>query len=153
MHTAFMTTQPGTADAIATTGSGADSEQSSAPQTTSFLRRVLHLDALSCAGTGAVLLVGATPVADLLDVGQVGLLRGVGVFLVAYAAALLAVSTTGPAVMRRWARRSIEADAAWVLGSIALIVLGSFSVIGAVLAAGAALVVGALAAAKYRATS
>lgn len=150
MHIATSTTDSfPAADRAGSTlpGSGAAAER------TPLLRRVLQLDAVSCAGTGLVLAVGASPVADLLDVGQVGLLRGIGIFLVLYAAGLLAASRATPVTMRRWARRSVEADGAWVLGSAALIVLGTFSAVGALLAAAAALVVGTLAVAKLRLTA
>ncbi len=52
-----------------------------------FLRRVLQLDALSCAATGALQVALAGPLAGILGWPR-GLLLGTGLFLLVYAAAV-----------------------------------------------------------------
>lgn len=87
-----------------------------------FLRRVLALDAAVTAGNGLIYLVGAGPVGRLLDV-QPDLLTGLGIFLVAYGAAVgyLAARPVPPS---GWVRVVIGANVAWVAASLCAMLFG-----------------------------
>jgi 4-amino-4-deoxy-L-arabinose transferase-like glycosyltransferase len=87
-----------------------------------FLRRVLALDAAVTAGNGLIYLVAAGPVGRLLDV-QPDLLTGLGIFLVAYGAAVgyLAARPVPPS---GWVRVVIGANVAWVAASLCAMLFG-----------------------------
>jgi hypothetical protein len=81
-----------------------------------FLRRVLALDAAVTAGNGLIYLVAAGPVGRLLDV-QSDLLTGLGIFLLAYGAAVgfLAARQVPPS---GWVRVVVGANIAWAAASL-----------------------------------
>ena len=110
-------------------------------------RAILLFDAATCTTTGVVAAAGASPVADVLDVDRIWVL-GTGVFLLAYAVGLWAFARRSPAVQRQGVAVTMVGDALWVLGSIALVVTGTFSTAGNGVVLAVAAVVAAIAAAK-----
>ncbi|MFW3171709.1 hypothetical protein [Geodermatophilus sp. CPCC 206100] len=101
-----------------------------APAPAGLLRLALRLDAVVTAANGAAYLLAAGPLADLLGL-PAGWLRGVGVFLLGYAALVWLVGSrpAAPAV-----RAVVTANALWAAGSLAVVLagLGSPSTVGAV---------------------
>ncbi|MCD2187453.1 hypothetical protein [Actinomycetospora soli] len=89
-----------------------------APRTHAPLRRVLLLDAVASGALGVAAAAGAGVLDELLGLSS-GLLVGVGVFLVVYAAGLvgLARRTTIP---RGATTVVVLGNATWVLASLAL---------------------------------
>lgn len=85
----------------------------------SFLRRVLSLDAASCALLGAVSIAGARPLGEVLALAP-ELLRGVGLVLLPCAAYLLwlARRSSSP-TLAVWA--AIVLNGAWVAQSVLLL--------------------------------
>jgi hypothetical protein len=96
----------------------------------SLLRLALRADAVVTGVNGAAYLLLAGPLSDLLG-PPAGVLRGIGIFLLAFAAAvwLVADRPAAPAV-----RVVITGNLLWAAGSIAVVVvgLGSLTTIGAV---------------------
>ena len=107
---------------------------------TRFLRRSLLLDGIASGLTGLLLLVGARPVSALIGLSIPGLARAVGALLVVYAAALL-WNAGRTRVSRAETRAAVALNAVWVIGSVALIELGVFTVLGSVAVAAVALAV------------
>ncbi|MEV1244672.1 hypothetical protein ACIBO2_40710 [Nonomuraea sp. NPDC050022] len=110
-----------------------------------FLRLALASDAVVTGVNGLVYLAAAGPASDLLG-PDAGLLRAIGVFLLAYGAAvglLAGRQTISPAATKA----VIALNAAWTLASVAAVVTGmtGFTMPGAVWAIGQALVVGVFA--------
>ncbi|PZG02576.1 hypothetical protein [Nonomuraea aridisoli] len=108
---------------------------------TKFLRLALTADAVVTGGNGLVYLAFAGPVSTLLG-PDTGLLRGIGVFLLVYGAAvgLLATRRTiSPAATTA----VIALNIAWTLASVAAVVTGTlgFTTVGAIWAVAQALVV------------
>ncbi|TMR24521.1 hypothetical protein ETD86_04000 [Nonomuraea turkmeniaca] len=106
-----------------------------------FLRLALTADAVVTGGNGLVYLAFAGPVSGLLG-PDAGLLRGIGVFLLVYGAAvgLLATRRTiSPAATKA----VIALNIIWTLGSVAAVVTGAldFTTIGAIWAIAQALTV------------
>ena len=90
-----------------------------------FLRRALLADAIF-SGTGALAMApGASMLAALLDLPE-ALLRETGLFLFAYAA-LVAWLGTRAAAPKLLVAIVIAGNAAWTIGSIALLFSGSVS--------------------------
>jgi hypothetical protein len=114
-----------------------------APAPASLLRLALRLDAVVTGLNGAAYLLAASPLADLLGL-PAGWLRGTGVFLLAYAAAvwLVGARPTPSAV-----RTVVAANALWAAGSVVVVLagLGSPTTVGAVWLVLQALVVAAFA--------
>ncbi|MBB3675732.1 hypothetical protein FHX36_001467 [Modestobacter versicolor] len=111
--------------------------------------RLLQLDGVLCAAMGLTAALAAGPVAELLGTTATGVVRGVGIALVVYAAGLLAAARS------RWARPALRAAAignvAWEAASLAVAVLADLGTTGRVLVAAQGLVVGALAVVQLRA--
>jgi len=107
-----------------------------------FLRRSLQLDGIASGLCGAVLVLGAAPVADLIGVPSAGLVGGVGALLLVYAGALL-WNARRPDIHRGEVRLAVLLNGAWVAGSLALILAGPRPWIGnlAVAAVAAAVLV------------
>jgi len=109
-----------------------------------LLRLALRLDAVVSGLNGAAYLLAAAPLADLLGL-DAGVLRGLGAFLLAFAAAvwLVADRPAPPAV-----RTVVAGNALWAVGSLAAVAtgLGSPTTLGAVWLVLQALVVAAFAA-------
>lgn len=110
-------------------------------------RTILQLDAATCATSGLVAAIGASPVADLLDVGG-GWVLGTGVFLLVYAAGLWGFARSTPRVQRQGAVLTAVGDALWVTASVALVVTGTFSAAGNAIVLAVATVVAAIGMAK-----
>ncbi|MGY1707707.1 hypothetical protein ACI79C_24355 [Geodermatophilus sp. SYSU D00697] len=108
-----------------------------------LLRPALRLDAVVTGLNGAAYLLAASPLADLLGL-PAGWLRGIGVFLLAFAAAVWLVGTRpAPAAVRT----VVTANALWAAGSVVVVLagLGSPTTVGAVWLVLQALVVAAFA--------
>jgi len=86
------------------------------------LRLALKLDAVVTGANGAAYLALAGPLEDLLGV-DAALLRGVGAFLLAFAA-FVAYVATRPDVPRAGVTAVIEANVLWVIASLAFAVAG-----------------------------
>jgi hypothetical protein len=94
-----------------------------------FLRRSLRLDGLASGATGALLLIGAGPVSALIGLQSPAIARVIGALLAVYAAALL-WNAGRASVSRGETLAAVVLNAAWVLGSIAVIELGLLSTLG-----------------------
>ncbi|TDD29158.1 hypothetical protein E1286_46610 [Nonomuraea terrae] len=108
---------------------------------TKFLRLALTADAVVTGGNGLVYLALAGPVSTLLG-PDAGLLRGIGVFLLVYGAAvglLAGRRTISPAATTA----VIALNIAWTLAGVAAVVTGAlgFTTVGAIWAIAQALVV------------
>ncbi|MGY1640228.1 hypothetical protein ACI782_03735 [Geodermatophilus sp. SYSU D00703] len=114
-----------------------------APAPASLLRVALRLDAVVTGLNGAAYLLAAGPLAGLLGL-PAGWLRGAGVFLLAFAAAVWLVGTRpGPPTVRT----VVAANALWAAGSVVAVLagLGSPTTVGAAWLVLQALVVAAFA--------
>ena len=94
------------------------------PRSTSGLPRfVLYLDGVIVAVSGALGIVAARPIRDFFGVGSAALIVMLGVIFLLYAALLLQAARR-----RSVARRAVLLPAilntAWVIGSVALLVIG-----------------------------
>ncbi len=90
-----------------------------------LLRLSMKLDAVATGAVGALALV-ASPVLDGLLGTPVALLLPVGLFLVAYAAAIWAAGSR-PAVSRRAVGMAMAINLLWVIASGALVAAAPFS--------------------------
>ena len=81
----------------------------------SLLRVALRLDALVTGANGAAYLVAAGPLGDLLGLSP-ALLRGLGAFLVVFAA-LVWLTSSRPAIPRGAVVAIVVANLAWALAS------------------------------------
>ena len=114
------------------------------------LRTVLQLDAIVTGANGIAYLVLAGPLADLFGVPE-SFLRGVGVFLTLFAAAVWA--TASRATIKRALAASLAiANATWVVASVAAVAgdLHGLSTEGAVWTTAQAVVVAGFAALQLR---
>jgi hypothetical protein len=112
----------------------------SSQDSATFLRRSLQLDGVASGLTGVLLLVAAGPVSTLIGNAAPGIARLVGALLVVYAAALLwnarrATIARGEVVV------AVLLNIGWVVGSLALIVLGPLTLLGNLAVAAVALAV------------
>ncbi|NRQ36567.1 hypothetical protein HII36_32745 [Nonomuraea sp. NN258] len=108
---------------------------------TKFLRLALAADAVVTGGNGLIYLAFAGPVGELLG-PDAGLLRGIGVFLLVYGAAV-GLLAGRRAISPAATRAVIALNIAWTLGSIAAVITGvaGFTTLGAIWAVAQALVV------------
>jgi hypothetical protein len=107
-----------------------------------FLRRSLQLDGVASGLCGAVLLFAAQPISTLFGLSTSGVARVVGGLLLVYAAALL-WNASRLIVSRGETLLAVVLNAAWVLGSLVVVVDGPLTLIGnAAVAAVAAAVLG-----------
>ena len=88
------------------------------------LRTVLRLDAVVTGVNGLAYLAAAPVLPDLLGISP-GVLRGVGAFLLAYAAGVWLVAAR-PAVSPGATEVVIGANLLWTAGSVAAVVTGRF---------------------------
>jgi hypothetical protein len=132
MHTSIATAHPDTVTPVAAARLRADT----------WLRTVLTVNATTSIGGGALATVAASRVDSLLGTGSPGWVRLVGVGLVAFGCAVLALAR-GPRARRVQLTPLVSAlDAGWVVGTAAAIAAGWFSTRGAWVMAGlAALIV------------
>lgn len=115
------------------------------------LRRALRLNAAFSTISGTVLLVAAEPVAEVLGVGDVAVVRATGALLIGFAGAVLVVASLRPSLLERFGLLVSIADVGWVVATVGTVALGWFSATGAALAGGVGLVVGGLAVVQLRA--
>ena len=107
----------------------------------SRLRRVLRLNAAFSLVTGLSAVVAAGPVAELLGIDQVWLVRATGAALVGFAGTVAAIARVDSTSLGRLARLVSLADLAWVIGTVPVVAAGWLSVAGAVTMAVIGLVV------------
>lgn len=107
-----------------------------------FIRRVLLADALISAAAGLVMIVGAGALAPLLGL-PLELLQGAGVILMPWTLLLLWLARAA-AVPRAGVHAVIAVNAAWVLGSMAVLFVFAPSPFGYAFVIAQALVVGVL---------
>ena len=93
-----------------------------------LLRLALQFDAVATGAAGSLLLVGGPWLDDLLG-APATLLQPVGLFLVAYAAAL-GVAGSRPTISRPAARAAVALNALWVVGSAILVAAGPLPLTG-----------------------
>ena len=93
-----------------------------------FLRLALRLDAVVSGLNGVAYLVAAPLLDDLLGLDR-GLLRGVGAFLLVYAAAVWAIPS-GPRVSAAAVEAVVGANLLWAAGSVVAVVVGIGSLTG-----------------------
>lgn len=91
-------------------------------ETSTFLRRVLLLDAVSCAGMGLLLVTLNGTLSGLLNL-PVGLLREAGIVLLPFALLLAFLSTRGR-LPRAAVWAVIVGNAIWAIDSIVLLFTG-----------------------------
>lgn len=114
--------------------------------------RILRIDALVCAGSGAGMLAARMALYPLFGLPNPSLLDGIAIGLLVYAAALI-VAARRPTVTRATLMAFIAADVLWVVGSGIVLVAfwGQLAPFARVLIVAAAVMVEGLAALKYRA--
>ena len=94
-----------------------------------FLRNSLRLDGIASGLTGLLLVAGAQPVSALIGLSAPGIARAVGAGLMLFAAALL-WNASRARVSRGEVVAAVVLNAAWVLGSVLLIVDGPLTALG-----------------------
>jgi hypothetical protein len=112
-----------------------------------FLRRVLLVDAATCIVTGAVLAIARAPLESMLDL-PVALLLYSGVSLFPCAALMFWVGVREP-LARAAARLVVVGNALWVLGSAAVLVAYSPTALGYAFVIAQAVAVALLAELEY----
>lgn len=118
-------------------------------QTSTFLRRVLLLDAVSCAGMGLLLWIGTDPLAGVLGL-PAELLREAALMLLPFAV-LLGLLSTRARLPRAAVWVVIVANAIWAIDSVVLLLTGWVqpSLLGHAFVAGQAAFVAAMVALEY----
>jgi len=106
-----------------------------------WARTVLRADAVLCAGSGALLVVAASPLARLADGEPVAVLRGVGVFLLLFAADLVLLSRVRPERLGAAVGVAGAGSVAWIAATAGVVAAGWLDPGGAAVAAVSALVV------------
>jgi hypothetical protein len=106
-----------------------------------WARTVLRADALLCAGSGALLLVGASPLARLADGEPVGVVRGIGAFLLLFAADLVLLSRVRAERVGTAVAVAGACSVAWIAATVGVIAAGWLDPGGVVLALAGAVVV------------
>ena len=106
-----------------------------------WARTVLRADAVLCAAAGALLTVAASPLARLADGEPVGVVRGIGIFLLLYAADLVLLARVRTDRIPLALGVAGAASVAWVAATAGVIAAGWLDPGGVVLAVGAAAVV------------
>jgi hypothetical protein len=94
------------------------------PRTLDLLRMALRLDAVVTGANGAAYLAAAPPLTDLLGVPS-GVLRGLGAFLLAYAAGVALVAAR-PVISAGATEAVIGANLLWAAAGVAAVVTGRF---------------------------
>lgn len=93
-------------------------------ETPRALRRALLVDAAGSVGMGLLLTIDAGALEPMLGLPAL-FLRGVGLFVIAFAAALVLLATR-PAANRGIARAIVAGNVLWVFGSVLLLAVGPF---------------------------
>ncbi|HZB21312.1 MAG TPA: hypothetical protein VE463_15860 [Blastococcus sp.] len=129
-----------------TTSTAAANAARTPTRSDSLLRLALRLDAVVTGLNGAAYLAAAPLLDDVLGLSG-GLLRGIGAFLLVYAAAVWLVGA-GVRISTAAVGAVVVANALWAIGSVAVVVTGAGSptTVGAVWLVLQAVVVAAFAA-------
>lgn len=117
------------------------------------VRNLLRINAGFSAATGLVAALAPGRVARMLGIDSSGVVRVVGVALLAYAMDLLVAAALRRNRLVPLARVVAGADAAWVLGTVVVAMTGAVSSEGALLLGGLAVPVGALAVGQWQAAA
>jgi len=117
------------------------------------LRNVLRVNTELSLVTGIAGLAAGGPVANLLGVEQVWLIRLLGAGLLVFAVVVFIVAGSPTKTLRTWSAEISIADLGWVAGTALVIGLGWLSTRGAIVMAIIALIVLALSVAQLRARS
>lgn len=112
------------------------------------LRRVIRADVVACAGSGALLLAAAGPLADVLGVTNAAPVQAAGAFLLVLGLALAVLARTPHDVLVRLTPWSAAGDALWAAGSLAIAAAAPLSGVGRALVAAQGLAVAGMAVAK-----
>ena len=96
------------------------------------LRRVLRVNAANSFVAGLLLAAAPTRIDELLDTGHPGWIRVVGIALLPFAALCAWLSSTSIDELRRTTPLIVAGDFAWVVASVATVLLGWYSTGGAV---------------------
>ncbi len=115
------------------------------------LRNAFRLNGEFSGMTGLIATVAAGPVADLLGIDQVWLIRGLGISLLGFSALLFFLAGQRNSEVRVMAAPISLADLGWVAGTVAIVALGWLSTVGAIVMGVVALVVLGFAIAQLRA--
>jgi hypothetical protein len=91
------------------------------------LRQLLTVDAAICLVSGAVLVVAATPVADLVGLSTSEPVRVVGIFLVLLGGALAWLSNSSDKARQQWVPINAAGDLLWAAASLAVAVLADLT--------------------------
>jgi len=94
-----------------------------------FLRRSLQLDGIASALCGLIMLAGAPLISPLIGLTRPAIAMAVGGGLLVYAGALL-WNARRPTISRTEVLVAVVLNAAWVAGSLVLIVDGPLTMIG-----------------------
>ena len=94
-------------------------------ESSAFLRRAIQADAIFSGASAVILTIGGGEIAPLLNLPE-ALLRETGLFLIAYTA-LVGWLATRSTVAKALVLLVIVGNAAWTLGSIALLFSGAVS--------------------------
>lgn len=97
------------------------------------LRTVLRVNASTSLLGGAAAAIAPRTIDGLLDTGQPGWIRVTGIGLTLFAVWVVTISNAPTARLRRGARDVSFGDAAWVIGTVATIAAGWYSMRGAVM--------------------
>jgi len=137
---------------VSTTSSGDDRCMTTSRPTSpaALLRIVLRTNAITSGLGGIIAAAAPRPLDDVLGTGQEGWVRIIGIGLVLFAGAVVAVSRLGEVEMRRIVPMISAGDGSWVVGSAVAIALGWFSTGGAVVIGLVALMVGCFALEQMR---
>lgn len=102
---------------------------SSTSDTSRWLRNALRANGAFSATTGTAALAFARPLAESLGITDPTLLPGLGLNLIVFAV-LLFLLASRPVIRRGLALTVVGLDAAWVVGSIAVLFAGVLTVTG-----------------------
>jgi hypothetical protein len=130
---------------------GAPQSEVDARRAATRLRNLLRSNALFSTATGLVAAVAAGPVAELLGVDQVWVVRVLGGGLVAFAGLVFVVSGLRTSLLRPATLIVSIGDLAWVAGTLATFALGWLSTSGVVVMGATGVVVLGLGLAQLRA--
>lgn len=96
------------------------------------LRRVLRVNAANSFAAGLLLAAAPTRIDQLLDTGHPGWIRVVGIALLPFAALCAWLSSAPIGELRRLTPLIVAGDVAWVVTSVATVLLGWYSGGGAI---------------------
>ena len=116
------------------------------------VRRVLRANALVTGACGALMLATGGPLADVLDIGR-PVVWAIGGFFVVLGLDVGILAGRAPAVVVGTARLLAVADAAWALGTVAVVAAGLLAFPGALLALAVAAVTAGFAVTEHRAAA